>query len=348
MTWWTASANLTPVAAWDAARTNANQMLDGVGSNHISRPNGTSTYDFLALGVAGDSNPMALTTPVTVPTTGVVAALWRISRRNVLLSRVFGGTDGYMLHQNESDRNWYATASSAGAVYFTDTRWRVGELTFAAVYNDGTVSRLYLDGGFVGDTVSLARIPAQIATVGYGGNGNEYNLDSDEFLSGLGFWTGTATVADIAAIEVALRAALPGQQATARGLPLRNGRRQGEYSPNYINAHLQLPAFNFGRGRHTIPGLQTGLTSSIGGGLGQITGTIAEVGVPANQPLSRKVVLIDEITGICAGSMWSDPQTGAYRFYHLNMGRKFTVVAYDYQNLYRAVIADNLTPEPMP
>lgn len=45
---------------------------------------------------------------------------------------------------------------------------------------------------------------------------------------------------------------------------------------------------------------------------------------------------------------WSDAVTGAYLFTDIDLVEKYYVVAFDYTNDFRAVIADNLTPEPMP
>ncbi len=45
---------------------------------------------------------------------------------------------------------------------------------------------------------------------------------------------------------------------------------------------------------------------------------------------------------------WSDEGTGEYVFTDLDLTRKYTVFAYDHTLAYRAVIADNLSPEPMP
>ena len=84
------------------------------------------------------------------------------------------------------------------------------------------------------------------------------------------------------------------------------------------------------------------------GGTGQITGTVKEKASPANLPLHRRVVLIDEATRLTLAETWSDASTGAYTFANLEPAFKYTVLAYDYTGAYRGVIADGQIPEPMP
>lgn len=80
------------------------------------------------------------------------------------------------------------------------------------------------------------------------------------------------------------------------------------------------------------------------GGTGTVSGTVKEKNSPANTPLARKVRLFEEVSGRMIRETWSDKTTGNYVFTELNMQQRYTVVAYDYQNNYRAVIADNVSP----
>lgn len=89
---------------------------------------------------------------------------------------------------------------------------------------------------------------------------------------------------------------------------------------------------------------QTVFATSLGG-ITSIFGTVKEKNSPANTPLRRQVVLLDEATWTVVSSTWSDASTGNYRFDNLNASSKYTVLAYDYAHNYRAVVADNLTPE---
>lgn len=82
-------------------------------------------------------------------------------------------------------------------------------------------------------------------------------------------------------------------------------------------------------------------------GDGQIVGTVKQKSTPANTPLRRKVLLLDETTNIVMRETWSDAVTGAYAFSHIDRFRRYSVITFDYTNNYRAVIADNLLAEAM-
>jgi hypothetical protein len=96
----------------------------------------------------------------------------------------------------------------------------------------------------------------------------------------------------------------------------------------------------------TIPGARRNIHF---GGHGFIAGTVKERGTPGlpDRPLARRVQLISENTNLLVAETWSDA-AGNYRFEHIDPTQRYTVVSYDHQRLYRAVIADNLVPENMP
>ena len=85
----------------------------------------------------------------------------------------------------------------------------------------------------------------------------------------------------------------------------------------------------------------------IHGGAGVITGTVEEKATP-NIPLHRKVRLHRDVDGLMVRETWSHATTGAYTFTDINPACTYTVIAYDYAHNYRAVGADNLTPEVAP
>jgi len=86
--------------------------------------------------------------------------------------------------------------------------------------------------------------------------------------------------------------------------------------------------------------------SVLNGGTQRITGTVKSTGTP-NAPVFRRVRLHDQRSGRVISETWSDPVTGAYAFERIAPGPYF-VIAFDHTQLYSAVVADNLTPEPMP
>ena len=87
------------------------------------------------------------------------------------------------------------------------------------------------------------------------------------------------------------------------------------------------------------------ITGVLGTGRGRVRGTVK---VTPNTPVQRRVRLIREVDGMVIREGSSDPVTGAYDFQFVDELQKWTVVSYDFENLFRAVIADNLTAELMP
>jgi hypothetical protein len=87
------------------------------------------------------------------------------------------------------------------------------------------------------------------------------------------------------------------------------------------------------------------VTGVLGTGRGRVRGTVK---VTPDTPVSRRVRLIREVDGMVIREGTSDPVTGAYDFQFVDELQKWTVVSYDFENLFRAVIADNLTAELMP
>lgn len=78
------------------------------------------------------------------------------------------------------------------------------------------------------------------------------------------------------------------------------------------------------------------------GGTGSVQGTVKEKNTPANTPLRRRVVLIDQGTRLTIRETWSAAATGAYEFPQVSLDASYTVLSYDHTGTYRAVIADNI------
>lgn len=89
------------------------------------------------------------------------------------------------------------------------------------------------------------------------------------------------------------------------------------------------------------------ITGVLGEGIGRVKGTVATKGSP-NQPVHCKVRLIRERDGLVIREAWSNAATGEYDFQYVDEAQTYTVVSYDHLHNYRAVVADNLTPELMP
>lgn len=79
-------------------------------------------------------------------------------------------------------------------------------------------------------------------------------------------------------------------------------------------------------------------------GTGFIHSTVKRDGDPIDLPMRRKVRLMRERDGRVVGETWSDAATGAYEFNYIDPAERYTVLAYDHEHNFRAVVADNLTP----
>lgn len=84
------------------------------------------------------------------------------------------------------------------------------------------------------------------------------------------------------------------------------------------------------------------------GGRGLITDTVKTKATPANTPTLARVRLVRDIDGKVVRETWSDPVTGLYTFNYFSEQFTYMVIAIHPTGVYRAVIADRLTPGLMP
>lgn len=75
---------------------------------------------------------------------------------------------------------------------------------------------------------------------------------------------------------------------------------------------------------------------------------VKEKTASTNVPLRRRVQLYNQRDSRLVREVWSDPVTGEYSFDNIRGDTTYFVIAFDHTGHYRAVIADNLTPEPIP
>ncbi|CAN7170733.1 discoidin domain-containing protein [Acidovorax sp. LjRoot118] len=83
------------------------------------------------------------------------------------------------------------------------------------------------------------------------------------------------------------------------------------------------------------------------GGPGRIYGNVFKKGTPANFPAIARVRLQRDVDSLAIRETWSN-SAGAYEFTDLSLDYKYSATARDHNHDYRAVIADNLTPEVAP
>lgn len=84
------------------------------------------------------------------------------------------------------------------------------------------------------------------------------------------------------------------------------------------------------------------------GGRGLITDTVKTKATPTNVPTLARVRLVRDIDSKVVRETWSDPVTGLYTFNYFSEQFTYMVIAIHPTGLYRAVIADRLTPGLMP
>ena len=81
---------------------------------------------------------------------------------------------------------------------------------------------------------------------------------------------------------------------------------------------------------------------------GRIDGTVKRKSDPSNVALRRRVRLYRDIDGLLIAETWSSAATGAYSFDYIEPNWTYTVIAFDHEHNFRAVLADNLTPSLIP
>lgn len=80
------------------------------------------------------------------------------------------------------------------------------------------------------------------------------------------------------------------------------------------------------------------------GGRGRINDVVNVKGTP-DYPIRRKVWLMRDRDGVVIRETWSDAVTGAYSFDFVDERERYSVLTFDHERNFRAVIADNLKPD---
>ncbi len=332
MSWWTTVAGLTPIAVHDAAKVSGAQLLDRVGSNHITATSELAVVgDKLVRSVLGDGALMSYASPVLLPTDCTICAFYRYTGSATIVFYDTAST-GWLLDHEPGNSSWYIAKTSGVYSIFGSTAMSDG-FQFATLVKMGTNAVLYVNGTQIGGTIS-DRMPPAVDRIGYGLDAS-YNFKSNDNLAALGIWIGAATQAEVVSLEAACRAALAVQM-TSRGFTGLVARLDGT-PPAALNP---LGTILYTRQMARLPLLHNAYA-----GIGQISGTVKKKASPNNLPLARKVRLFHERTGQLVAETWSDPVTGVYVFSGLDTEQIYTAIAYDYTHEYTAVAADNLATE---
>lgn len=332
MSWWTTVAGLTPIAVHDAGNVSGYQLLDRVGTNHITATSELAVVgDKLVRSVLGDGAVMSYGSSVSLPTNCTICALVLDTNSGPGIA-VFSDTSGggfVFDHEAYYGNVWAIAKAAGGRTAFGAAAFSSG-FQFLTVVKTGLDAVMYIDGVQLGGTLT-DKLPPSIDRIGSWSNAS-YNFQTTDNLAALGIWSGAATQADAVALEAACRAALA-VQITSRGFTGLVGRLDGT-PPAALNP---LGTILYTRQMARLPLFQNAYAGS-----GQISGTVKKKSSPSNTPLARKVRLFHERTGQLVAETWSDPTTGVYVFSGLDTEQIYTAIAYDHTHEYRAVAADNL------
>ena len=331
MPWWNSVASLTPVAAWDALHFSDGQLQDQVGSNAIAVQGGVAT-PFPLYGLHGQEKPWPLATPMALSGDFVLMGFVTHASRGLVFYKTLGDGNSYFLNQ-ESNGAIYQYGNGSGGQVGSGPAWGIPK--FMALVVSPAGPRLYINDDWAGAAFARSWVADSVGGIGYYADGNEYNLGTNERFFAAGLWTGVASLADVRALEAACRAALAGPPVGAHAADLGRWHSPNSKLWSQPGSHPRL-----------YQGVARAHRNIYFGGSGRITGTVKEKGQP-DQPLVRQVLLYNENTHTLVASTWSQAD-GTYRFERIDPPQRYAVISTDYRQMYRAVIADNLRPEPMP
>lgn len=239
-----------------------------------------------------------------------------------LFNMAFGNGSAPHMMKNAANQLVFGVTALTPAV--TSTAWQYVEICRSS----GTVY-VFLDGTLLSPTISFPVSMNGLTGFSIGrddlGNTFDGGMADFQFISGIALHTTSFT--------------RPSTRLDSGALPLFPSAQA-----RYINpaSAPQTPAVNY---RFASPAIK--LYDAYWGGAGKISGTTKVKGTP-DFAVSRKVRLHREIDGMCVREQWSDAVTGTYLFTNIDATKKYTVITYDYLHNFRAVVADNLTPDPMP
>ncbi len=322
MTWWTAVPALTPLVAHDTLRTNATHFLDGVGSNNMELGGCTSAEVFPYPTHAGAGLAMPYTSAVSLPSEGVFFGLYRANSQLVVFYETLSGD--YALGSEPNGK----LSSTNNGVSGELVTLGFGALRFVALVKGASTSQAYIDGAFVGVSIANAALPISIAGMGYGTSGNAYNFDSSDRFVASGIFSGTPTLAELQALEAAVRAELAAPPANTNILSVTSlavsagSQAVGAPTPRVVD----------------VGQVRVRLSAGFAG-LGSIEGVVTVNTVPA----AKQVRLFDKATGALVAATQS-ASNGVYAFTGIDAAREYFVVSHDNARQYNAVVSDMITP----
>lgn len=326
MSWWTTVPALTPIAAWDALGFDSSGLVDRVGSNKLLWNNPEEAPPIYFRNVRGKGVVNYLQSTITLPAEYTLLVFMRNTARVVMFSRsnttqsaVWQEDNGMYYTRNDSD----VSSSVAGPVSY-------GSVKCIVLTRGSSAVGYYVDGSALSTSIPVANCPDYLGRIlGWREeSAPTYALTSSGEFYAAGVWAGAATLAELQALEAAVRSelALPSIGAFSAQL-------SATVSVNNPLALLPGPRPNV-----SAP-LKAGGKNIYQGGAGTIQGTVTIENIPG----ARQVRLFDKRSGLVVAETWSSP-TGHYEFNNVATDREYFVVAHDHLRVYNAVVQDMLTP----
>jgi hypothetical protein len=240
----------------------------------------------------------------------------------------FGDSGGWLIDTGLTAITWLGGPSLATGIAVSTPAATWGEYCFERC---GNTLYAMKDGVVVGSTPITANLnhtgTFYIGRLAFQGAILKGNLDNLRFTVGTARYQGKSYTLPSAAHPE--RAKLT--RTTPTGLWTRLHARGLAVSGGYGDESLA----------RQLAGIARGYDSE--GGRGVITGSTKVDSTP-DAPIRRRVRLFRDRDGVFVAETWSNATTGAFAFTDLNPAMKYSAVAYDHENVFRAVIGDNLTP----
>lgn len=238
------------------------------------------------------------------------------------------GNQGLTIHHNLLEtlpNDWYSYAAPTGianALSLVNNRFVPGSALYRpyiGALNERRTMRLDWDATRMQYMVSIDGSPLYIL-----GGSSEIGFTAATAFAGIYFRGCTVLVHSVKLWDIA-------------SLPAANGRvfdkvgraSTAQYLPVEIDETRVLNPW----ARGAFPGIPGGT----------IAGTVLIDDTP-DTPVSRRVYLLDSLSGEVVATTYSEPVTGHYEFRGLHTTRLYTVLSRDTSNIYNTAVKDRITP----
>lgn len=322
------------------ATIDSSQAVIGSGCLHLAPGRPRAFLDSVGPEWAFGTGDFTLEAYTQLPSLGREATLWDF--------RPDSTNGNHILVSTRPNGGIYVYVNSAYIIDVTTAVWVPGVWTHVALVRESGQLRLYIAGELRGSATNSADLQSPRCKLG--GNNNIYSsteYDWDGYIDEVRITKG---VARYTANFTPPAEPFPG---AASGLVVQRklGVKQSA-PPIFLSGGSAgdtipvLPPATIHLDRQDANGTETNAPAT----RYRIPGPrwVKEKTASTNVPLRRRVQLYNQRDSRLVREVWSDPVTGEYSFDNIRGDTTYFVIAFDHTGHYRAVIADNLTPEPIP